>query len=213
MNRTSSHPIEIPTVMTNAKFHQFRKLAFACLWFVVGLGTSITPAAVVWNESLNGDLPPETAPRSLNLGLGISEILGEIGGDPDIAGTDPLDAFSFVVPDGVTWGHFVLRDYRASPPNDTTGFAVFLGSDSITGIFLNAAPAAVDGTDLLQLLGLPPLGPGTYTVGIREFFTAGNLYHLEVGLVPEPMGFATSAACLLLFTPFFRRRFRAAGVS
>lgn len=183
-------------------------------WIIGGCFCQMPAFGVVaWNELVDGDLLPETTPTPLVLGFGLSEILGEIGGDPNLPGTDAFDAFSFEIPVGAFWNHFVLRDYRASPPNDTTGFAIFSGPDSLTGQFLNGAPAAADGTDLFALLRLGPLGPGTFTVGLREFATAGNQYHLEVGIVPEPPGIIAAIIPLCLTLRFFRRRFRAKVVS
>jgi hypothetical protein len=55
-----------------------------------------------------------------------------------------------------------------------------------------------------MLLG--PFGPGTYTVGIRDFESFGNLYHLRVQLVPEPTAL-TWALLAIIAGGLMRRRF------
>ncbi len=150
---------------------------------------SAAPACglVIWDESAVGDLGPESAPTPVVLVQGPNDVLGRIGtSNPQDPTQDSHDAIVFAIPAGHEWVGFELLFLRPNAPNQTTGFAVFEGSDSLTGVFLNGAPAAGMNVDLFDLLGLGPLPSGTYTMGVREFDSPGNEYSVRLITVPEP---------------------------
>lgn len=155
---------------------------------------------VIWDESAAGDLGPESSPTPVVLFPGPNDLLGRIGtSNPQDPTQDSHDAIVFAIPAGHAWVGFELLFLQPNAPNQTTGFAVFEGSDSLTGVFLNGAPAAGTNVDLFHLLGLGPLPSGTYTMGVREFDSPGNEYSVRLTTVPEPsaMGLVMAALGLL----------------
>jgi len=161
-----------------------------------------THAALLWDESINGDFSNAAAtPTSLSvLSAGDYEVLGSVH-----AQSDPYDAFSFEIPSGGILNAFFIREvvstFNDSPMSLRRGAT---GTDTVVefGLFpFLSAP----GLDLLQISSQPgPQPPGTYT------FTAGppnfppaedtlTAYRLEIQVVtavPEP---ATLALLALAF--------------
>jgi hypothetical protein len=188
---------------------QFGKLAIIAA--VIAVSSVVVRADVIWDEQLQGDLRPETDPTTLNIPLGDSDVLGNIGGDPNDPLQDAYDAFVFEVGPGETWSQFTLVAHDPNPPNQTTGIVIYEGSNSVSGVFLNGAPVAGPNVNIFDLLSLGPFGAGTYTVGIRDFESLGNLYHLRVQLVPEPSAL-TLALLTFIAGGLMRRRLARSGL-
>lgn len=156
-------------------------------------------AAVVWDESVHGDLSGDhTAPTGpVNLALGSNEILGDtISGDRDYvtvvvpAGHQLSQLFVVdVVGDNLAFlaiqaGNQVTDPAGANPAADLLGYT-HIGSS-----------AGNIGADVLADMGIapgaqgftPPLAAGTYSLWIQE--TGGVLvdYHIDliITAVPAP---------------------------
>jgi hypothetical protein len=109
---------------------QYCKLAIVAA--IVAVGSVVVQADIIWDEQLHGDLRPETDPTPLNMPLGDSDVLGDIGGDPNDPLQDAYDAFVFEVGPGETWSQFTLVAHDPNPPNQTTGIVIYEGSN-VTG--------------------------------------------------------------------------------
>ncbi len=128
-------------------------------------------AAVLWDESVDGDLSDlKTVPTVVDVGFDSTVVAGTVGpGAED-------DVFSFVVPPGVALDSVVLLDYSSSTNttffgiDDQATYAARFGS-------INFGIGDV-GTDILPAMGAsrgnftPPLTSGTYSFWLDEDQTA-----------------------------------------
>src|SRR5262245_30870240 len=115
-------------------------LRASILALALGAVSVAAPAAVVWNEAVDGDLSGNgLSPSTLVFGLGSNEVLGSTG-NPG-TGVD-RDYFSFVVPDGM-----MLTDIILLPNTFVSGGASFLGMQA--GPQLTVTPSGSGAENLI----------------------------------------------------------------
>jgi len=145
------------------------------------------PAMADWDEAFDGDLSDlESDPTFIAMSAGDNFVDGVIGGD------DFNDAFTFTIGAGELLVGIDVVTYMVTGGNTSTGFNMALGS-SWDGDFGNPAligSLAMDtsyvGTNLLDDPAFGgALGPGDYTVGLREG-TAGQIYSFNFRVTPTP---------------------------
>jgi hypothetical protein len=147
-------------------------------------------AAVVWNESINGDLSSsEAAPTAISFGVGSNQILGTVSGSPL-----DRDYITFTIGAGQTLSHLNLIAF--SPDNlafsaFNSGSTSFIPSGATNGLFLSGIhmSAADAGQDLMPFydtrnvttnsLPGPSLGPGTYCWMIQQTSPILQSYTVE----------------------------------
>lgn len=165
-------------------------------------------AADDWDEFIHGDLSnDESNPTFLSLDLGSNVVTGTVGGEP----LDEFhDAFTFTISPGQTLDAIRLIYFIRADGNLDTGFNVISGPnwdgdfDSPNFIATARLRPAYAGTDLLDQRGLDgSLGPGDYTIAIREY-TPGQQYSFDLVVIPSP----ASATLLGLGAVFAVRRRR-----
>jgi hypothetical protein len=193
--------------------------------------SSLSPATVVWNESVNGDLSNNQAvPTAITLSPGVNSVIGTVTGL-----VDPQDWIALTIPAGFQLSSDVLESYASTDLQGFTGVQAgssFVGSPFFASSYLgychvgtgatNGGLPATDlvGLDLLPLMGdnvnispgsagfTPPLPSGTYTFLIQQT-GAATAYQFDYGMtaVPEPtsIGLLVGGAMLAL-----RRRTRRA---
>jgi PEP-CTERM motif len=160
-------------------------------------------AAIVWAESINGDLSSDpAAPTHITFQLGSNIINGSV-----FTGTDTRDYITFTIGAGFQLASLrllVYDDLGTGTPNDgNTGFhAINLGATSfipsvttadqfLGGDHLNP-PVGVDLLPTLAAAPLAgtgftvPLGPGTYSYLVQQTGPQLTGYSLEFNVVPEP---------------------------
>ncbi len=150
----------------------------------------------IWDESVDGDLSTvANAPTPVAFVTDSNSLNGEIGGPapaqpapPEIGPAtipegfdDGVDAYTFTVPAGFTMDEFNLTNYAPTPGNTSSGFNLWQGANGPDGVFLGSCACTTGdiGTNLLTLFGTGPLAAGDYTMEIREFGTADNIYDVE----------------------------------
>lgn len=143
-------------------------------------GTSF--AVTVWDESIHGDLSDAPgAPTPIVVSFGANTILGSIGGPivPDVSG---LDDFTFTVADEFEVFSITLDAY--GPEASNMGLFNLYQGPLGSGVLLDSAvmSTANVGSNLLEA---GPLGPGEYTIDLREGGSEQN-YGLTINIVPEP---------------------------
>lgn len=147
-------------------------------------------AAVIWNESINGDLSSsEGAPTSISFGLGVNSILGSISGNPL-----DRDYITFTIAPGQTLSHVNLIAF--GPDNIAftafnSGSTSFIPSGATNGSFLSGIhiTAADAGSDLMPFydtrsvttnsLSSASLGPGTYCWMIQQTSAVTQNYSID----------------------------------
>jgi len=170
-------------------------LALALVW-----SSLQCTATVVWDESVDGDLSDvDASPTPITFVSGRNIIIGTVGGAakkgaPETGAApgehgrvdDGYDNYTFTVPSGYRCVDIVLNVYRPTPGNTSTGFNFYLGSAGSAGDGLGSSAVTVDtvGYDLLGEIGTGSLGPGSYSVGIREFTNEDNVYTVDHLLQP-----------------------------
>jgi hypothetical protein len=158
-------------------------------WKIAAISAAIiaSPAIADWDEGIDGDLSDfEATPTFIAMGVGDNFVSGIIGGD------DFNDAFTFTIGAGQSLEGIDVVTYMVSGGNTSTGFNMAFGS-SWDGDFNNPALIAsiamgtsYVGTNLLDDPAFGgPLGPGDYTVGLREG-TAGQVYSFNFRVTPTP---------------------------
>lgn len=155
---------------------------------IATLAALAMPALADWDEGVDGDLSDdELNPSFIAMGVGDNFVSGVIGGD------DFNDAFTFTIGAGQSLEAINVVSYIVSGGNTTTGFNMAFGS-SWNGDFNDpsviasvAMGTSYVGTNLLDDIMFPggPLGPGDYTVGLREG-TAGQIYSFNFVVTPAP---------------------------
>jgi hypothetical protein len=162
-----------------------RPIVATIILLVCGISVS---AAVVYDESVNGDLPVFPSSTLLSFLPGSNEILGNTGQTTSIGYFD-FDSFSFTIDSGdelvsaslsttQTQGDLSGADFHLVSPNSPL-LASIPGSGSIF-------------SDVL------PIGPGTYSVQADELISATSDpsfadYTFDFEVVPEPSTIALLA--------------------
>jgi hypothetical protein len=209
-----------------------KRFVFAALAAgLIGGSATFVSAAVVWNESVNGDLSNSgTTPNSFTLGVGTSSVVGNVNGSGD-----SQDWVEVNIPAGLQLSSYTLASYQSTDAQGFTGVQAgssFVGSAFSAGSYLgythygtaaqNGSLPAVNniGTNLLPIMGdnvnqspgslgfTAPLPSGSYTFLIQQL-GASTSYQFDFGVtsVPEP----TSLGLLgggMLFAGFSRARGR-----
>lgn len=171
------------------------------------LGPAISHAAVLYNESVSGDISStQSTPTSLTLQAGSNSIIGTVGSG------DSQDWLTFAVPSGFTLNSLVLAAYSSNDAQGFTGMqagSVFVGSSNTAANYLGYAhfgttatngslPSAnLVGQDLLPIMstqaGSPgsqhfttPLPSGSYAFLIQQLgATTSYQFNYSVVAVPE----------------------------
>jgi hypothetical protein len=147
-------------------------------------------AAVIWNESINGDLSSsEAAPTSISFGVGTNSILGGVSGSPL-----DRDYITFTIAPGQTLSHVNLISFGPDNPAFTafnSGSTSFIPSGATNGSFLSGIhiTSADVGFDLMPFydtrnvttnsLASPSLGPGTYCWMIQQTSPVTQNYSID----------------------------------
>jgi hypothetical protein len=147
-------------------------------------------AAVIWNESINGDLSSsETSPTLISFGVGSNQIIGSVSGSPL-----DRDYITFTIGPGQTLSHLNLIAF--SPDNLSftafnSGSTSYVPSGATNGLFLSGIhiSAADAGHDLMPFFDTrnvttnslpgPNLGPGTYCWMIQQTSPILQSYTVE----------------------------------
>ena len=173
-------------------------------------------AAMVWDESVNGDLSNSgLAPTSLTLNLGSNQILGDTGDGGQ--GVD-RDYFTFTLASGQA-----LTSIRLLANTFVSGSFSFLGIQA--GPQVTVAPSGAGGqlllgwthysmgdigSDLLPVITPSgALSPGTYSVWVQDTggpATYGFDFGVTPAVVPLPPSLLLMASSLLGLGGLFRRR-------
>lgn len=161
-------------------------IAVACIW------TSAARAAVVWDESANGDLSGNgLSPTPISVSLGANRILGTTGNSGQ--GVD-RDYFRINVPPGAALTAIVLLDNTS-----VSGGVSYIGIQAGPQVTVTTTGGGAEnlvgsghygndqiGTDLLPSIKLGPPGPyaaGTYSVWVQD--TGGPAtYGFEIAISP-----------------------------
>jgi hypothetical protein len=182
-------------------------------------------AAVVWDESIHGDLSTSVAaPTPLVLGVGTSSVLGRMAAPNDIR-----DLFTFTIGPGQLLTAMYLIDYRdvgTGAPGDTGYVHIDDGASTVVpsaatmleflgGHHLDRDTFPTPADNMLAILaGAPlggigftlPLGPGAYTINVQQTGTPLTAYALDVVVTPAPGSVGMLAGLAGLAAP--RRRAR-----
>lgn len=204
------------------------------LWMTCALAVAPeASAAVVWNESGNGDLSGDFAnPTDLSFAPGTNSVIGTTGRESSTAPSE-RDYFTFTIPNGYFLVSITLVNAGFERP-DGAGFFAIQGGTSVIDP-ATAPPTALAaallgythystpdiGTDILPTVAgsgnppapLPPaigfslLGQGTYSVWIQDTGVGALPYQFDFELAtPEPGTWATGLAGLLGLVLFRRKR-------
>jgi hypothetical protein len=178
----------------------------------ISLAFASSAYAVVWNESINGDLSGSySAPTVLgSLGPGTHSI---IGGDS----SGSRDIFTFTISAGMSLVSVFNVAYSGADGTAFIGIAsgTSINDSNLPGSLLGythfgTVPGTV-GTEIIDNIAvgagsatfIPPLGAGTYTVWMQQAGAAAT-WQMDFIVVPEP----AHAALLLLGLPWLARRRR-----
>ena len=194
------------------------------LKIIAGLGlgavTSFTQAVVIYDESVNGDLPGNRlAPTLLNANLGSNEVIGSMNRDIDIEyftvvvqqghQLDALVAAELVAPDGRSFiGVQGGSQFTVTPAtvqaSDLLGYAHFGFQEGNIGT--NILDDMGSGFGAQGFTG--PLSTGSYTFWLQNINDIAN-YRLDFQItaaVPEPSENAMLLAGIAVLGAVARRR-------
>jgi hypothetical protein len=182
-------------------------------------------AAVVWDESVDGDFSNDgLAATFVSVVAGSNVVLGTTGRSATTSVVD-RDYFSITVPDGYVWDSMMLLAGSSG-----IGGGAFLGLMSGPQFTVPFDTATADGllgwaiyaegnvgSDLLLALSVPgagssgfdiPLPAGDYSFWVQELGVGVAPYGFDIGItpVPEVPTAAAMLAGMLLLTAALRRR-------
>lgn len=142
-----------------------------------------TQAAVIWDESMDGDLSnDQAAPTPIFFALDSIQdtVIGNVGG-PDPG--EFYDVMTFEVFYGFCLDSIILVDYIADGGNTTSGFNLWEGPDAVN-TFLGSTASGPAQIGLNVLEGFTPVSAGVYTLDIREG-TPNQSYEIDYVLCNE----------------------------
>jgi hypothetical protein len=176
--------VAVPLAIVLATFPRNLAVALRKTFLIVGVllfaTSSVSTAAVIWDESINGDLEATLLPA---LQLGVNEIVGSVGGLGD-----GRDDAQFEVPVGMILEQFLIVSIPGASfrgPSISINRGLVGTFDTIE--FVNTATFQSFPFDLLQFDSAPgPQPPGTYNFHVSKAFDASGAYVLEIVTVPEP---------------------------
>lgn len=171
--------------------------------------------AVIYNESINGDLSGSFGnPTLLNLTAGGNTVIARMGNNGNTGATNGYDAdyFTVTLDPSETLVSITVDSYLFGPFHPGVSFAAYVAASAFAGqgaqnihgrAFFNAS----SGNILDDFTGGPaPLGQGTYSFWLQE--TSDNLvdYQLTFTVVPEPSSLLLGACGVGLCLANRRRR-------
>lgn len=170
--------------------------------------------AVIYNESINGDLSGIFAmPTPINLMAGANSVIAQFGNNGNTGATNGFDAdyFTVTVGSGEELVSVTVDSYTFGPNNPGVSFAGFVAAAAFAGqeeedIAGSALFNASSGNILDDFIGeSKPLGAGVYSFWFQE--TSNNIvnYQLTFNVIPEPSS-ALLAACGIWLCLASRRR-------
>ena len=207
--------------MINRHSARLRKVAASLVLAVTFAVFTQAQAAVLWDESVSGDLTNnQAAPNTFTLSVGTNAIIGSLRTS---SAADNQDWVALTVPVGLQLSAVVLAAYTSTDAQGFTGVQSgtnFVGSVNSPASYLGYAhfgtgPQNV-GLDILPMMGdtnlaagaqgfLPPLPSGTYTFLIQQTGTSQTGYQFDyvVTPIPEPsalllVGLGVAIAFLLI---------------
>jgi len=198
--------------MTYRLLAHSHKLAITMVLTALLAVVSQAEAAVLWDESVSGDLTNnQAAPNAFTLSVGTNAVIGSLR---TTASTDNQDWIALTVPAGLQLSALVLQSYTSADAQGFTGVQSgtnFVGSVNNPASYLGYAhfgtgaqngslPATnLVGVDILPIMGdtnlaagaqgfIPPLLNGTYTFLIQQTGPSQTAYEFDyvVTAVPEP---------------------------
>ena len=213
---------------------EIRRFAAVCLGVVLVamLAPAPSQAAVIWDESTNGDLSNvQGTPTKLALALGTNSIKGSVVGT-----TDVRDWVTLTVPAGRQLKQIILAAYTSTDAQGFTGFdaATTFAGDTFdpasytgyahygTGATNPSIPTNLIGIDILPIMADPtaaagskgftaPLGPGDYAFLIQQL-GASTAYQFDYVVVPEPSAMMLMGLGCAALVAVGRRRVRRQGI-
>ena len=170
-----------------------RNLQKSGVWLLLAFALGAAPllAAVIWDESVDGDLSNiQNMPTIVTPVDASDAVIGTVGG-PNPG--EFFDVFTFTVPAGFQLTEINLTSYTAAGGNVTSGFNVWPGSggdlDDFALALLSVAVGPPDaGTNLIAPIA--PLAAGDYSISLREG-TPGQAYELEFVIPGLPVELQT----------------------
>lgn len=163
--------------------------SFVCL-------TPTLAQTVVWDESVDGDLPANTLFffsntnfQDITLVSGVNIIRGTVGNNSGFAGSyRGRDSFSFIVPSGTTVTAVSLSAYSES---GNGGAAI--GAYSGTPLAFIASTSVSAPQDIFSSFGGGNLTAGQYGLGVADSdgINGSSVYELSITLTPNSSGAAS----------------------
>ncbi len=151
---------------------------------------------VVWDESVDGDLPANTLFffsntnfQDITLVSGVNIIRGTVGNNSGFAGSDlGKDSFSFMVPSGTTVTAVSLSAYSES---GNGGAAI--GAYSGTPLAFIASTSVSAPQNIFSLFGGGSLTAGQYGLGVADSdgINGSSVYEISITLTPNSSGAAS----------------------
>ena len=141
---------------------KFKAVMFAVLLVFSMSLTATVWAAVVYDESVNGDLSnDENAPTTLSFSVGSNQLLGSVGVN------DRDDYFNFIIAPGQTVDSIILDSYVSSGQTQTQSSSI-----DAWAFFIPFQFPGFSGTfginDIGNEIGLGVLPPGSYSFLLNE---------------------------------------------
>jgi hypothetical protein len=195
----------------------------ACSCVAVVLMASFVEAAVVWNESVNGDISGNRlAPTSVALSVGSNDVIGSVVGNPS-----DIDYLTMTVPAGDNLSQIILESFTSTDQKGFIGIqngTTFTEPPTGTNVanllgYTHFGPGAGNvGLDILPSMGTgagshgftAPLPAGSYTFWIQQLGALTNYdFNFAVTRVPEPSSSLLSVLALGVLPLLAHRRRRA----
>ncbi len=165
---------------------------------MLGLLAHTASAAVVYDESVDGDLSGVfAAPDALPTATGDNTLIGSVGQNGGTGATNGSDAdyLTITVPAGASLTTITLDAYAANPMNTSQSFIGYVNGAAFSG----QGAGDIDDNELFgfadlanpnlitAITGQPVLGPGDHSFWIQETASTVIDYQFTFTVVPEPV--------------------------